>query len=36
MPVFLQWLSPLMCENARLHLELACNQKRELILDEVV
>jgi len=36
MPVSLQWLSPVRFENARLHLDSACNQKRELILDGVV
>jgi len=34
MAVSLQW--PVRCENARLHFESACNQKRELILDGVV
>ena len=36
MLVSLQWLSPVRFENARLHLDSACNQKRELILDEVI
>jgi len=34
MPVSLQRLLPVRFENARLHLDSACNQKRELILDE--
>ena len=36
MPVLLQWLSPVRCENARLRLESAWNQMDELILDGVV
>jgi len=36
MPVSLQWLSPVRFENARLYLDSACNQKRELSLDGVV
>jgi len=34
--VSFQWLSPVRFENARLHLESACNQKLELILYGVV
>ena len=36
MPVSLQWLSSVRFENARLHLDSTCNEKRELILDGVV